>query len=91
MRPAVALCVAAVCFAASVVFYQRRDGVLRFMARMRGYDRKPCGRMSPPPGPRRRYLRGPAGRIDMLSPAIGLMVVAMIFFVYGVATLSALR
>jgi hypothetical protein len=76
----VALCVAAVCFAGSAFLYRRRDGILRFMTNFRGFT-------PTPPGPRRRYVRGTAGRTDMLSPVVGLMLLAMIFFMYGVSAL----
>ena len=74
--PAVALIMAAACYLAAVYLYRRRDGVLRFMVRFHGYWFKP-------PGPRRRYLKGVAGQLDMLSPAGCLMAVATILLCYA--------
>jgi len=84
MHAAVALSVAAVCFAGAAFCYLHRDGVLRFMTNFRGF--RPT-----PPGPRRRYLWGTAGRFDMLTPAICLMILSMIFLLDGVLALPVLR
>jgi hypothetical protein len=72
MRPAVALGVAAACFAAASICYRHRDGILRLATRIRGLDRYP-------PGSRRRYQRGPQGRMDMLLPVLFFVVFGMIF------------
>jgi hypothetical protein len=84
--PAVSLCAAAGCLLASVYCYRHRDGVLRFMTRMRGYD--PPGWCAPlPPGTRRRYLHSTRAGLDMLSPVIGLVAVALVLLVSGVLAL----
>ena len=76
MPAAVALVVAVACFLGAAFLYGRRDGVLRFMVRWHGYPFRP-------PGPRRRYLRGVAGQLDMLSPTGCLIAVATIFLCYA--------
>ncbi len=87
MHPAVPLGVAAVCLAGSVYCYRHRDGVLRIMTRVRGHapdTRVRTGAGTHPPGPRRRYQRGAAATLDMLWPALALLVLAWIFAVSGV-------
>ena len=76
MPAAVALIVAVACYVVAAYLYRRRDGVLRFMVRFHGYSFRP-------PGPRRRYLKGAAGQLDMLSPAGCLMAVATILLCYA--------
>lgn len=108
MHAAVSLCAAAACLAGSVFCFRHRDGVLRIMTRLRGYDpprryppsrypphhppsRHPSSRHlpphRPPPGPRRRYQRGPTATLDMLSPVVALLALALVFLVSGVLAL----
>jgi hypothetical protein len=87
VHAAVSLCAAAACLAGSVYCYRHRDGVLRFMTRVRGYDPPDNRRLRVPPGARRRYQRGTGATLDMLSPVLGLFVLALVFLVSGVLEL----
>jgi hypothetical protein len=82
MPPAVALCVAAGCFVAAIATYRHRDGVLRFMTRMRGLEQAL-------PGPRRRYQRGMQGRLDMLAPVVFFVVFGTVFLIRAVLGLAS--
>jgi hypothetical protein len=101
VHPAVSLGAAAACFLGSAYCYRRRDGVLRLMTRVRGHGRTANRRpdawspatsvdvatQRPPPGPRRRYQRGTSAAVDMLSPVVALLVVAVVLLVSGVLAL----
>ena len=81
MPPAVALCVAAACFLGAAVSYRHRDGVLRFMTRMRGLEHSL-------PGPRRRYQRGRQGCLDMLAPVLFFALFGTAFLIRAVVGLA---
>ncbi len=81
MHPAVALGVAVACFAAAAAIYRRRDGVLRFMTRLRGLEQSL-------PGPRRRYQRGAQGRLDMLAPVLFFVAFGTVFLIRAVVGLA---
>ena len=81
MHPAVALGVAVACFFAAVTSYRHRDGVLRFMTRLRGLEHSL-------PGPRRRYQRGVQGRLDMLAPVLFFVAFGTVFLIRAVVGLA---
>lgn len=74
MHPAVALALAAACFAAASISFRHRDGVLRLTSRLRGLDRSL-------PGTRRHYLRGRQGRRDMLAPVLFFVLLGLVFLI----------
>jgi hypothetical protein len=82
VRAAVALAVAAALFVAAAALYRHRGATLRFMTRLRGFDRTPVG-------PRRRYQTGWTGQIDMALPVLVCLVLGLAFLVRGILTLQA--
>ena len=83
MDTAVALGVAAVCFAAALLLYRRRGATLRLMTRLRGLDRTPIG-------PRRRYQSGWSGQVDMALPVIVCLILGLAFLIRGLLVLKAM-
>jgi hypothetical protein len=77
---AVALAVAAALFIAAAILYRHRGVTLRFMTRLRGFDRSPVG-------PRRRYQTGWTGQFDMALPVIVCLLLGLVFLVRGLLTL----
>jgi hypothetical protein len=78
---AVALTVAAALFVAAAFLYRHRGATLRFMTRLRGFDRSPVG-------PRRRYQSGWTGQLDMALPVIACLLLGLVFLVRGLLTLQ---
>jgi hypothetical protein len=58
------------------------------MTRLRGHSYAVRGaRLVVPPGPRRRYQRSSVAALDMLSPVLALLVLAVLLGVSGVLAL----
>jgi hypothetical protein len=82
VRAAVALAVAAALFVAAAMLYRHRGVTLRFMTRLRGFDRTPFG-------PRRRYQTGWAGQVDMALPVLICLLLGLAFLVRGILALQS--